>query len=123
APPPAPRRRDPRDALRPCDGHSVRNAAAPQPLLALFALPVAELLTAADHEAQRLAEAGDLAGVRVFANLGRFLGTDGQVLELGASGIDDLVRGLRPAGRAGDDVARADRKALGADPHLARAVE
>src|SRR5205823_13896656 len=37
--------------------------------------------------------------------------------------VDDLVRGLHAADRAGDDVAFADRVRGRADPHLARAFE
>src|SRR5205085_6936314 len=45
------------------------------------------------------------------------------IFELALSRVDDLVRALRPAGGAGDDVAGADRKALGADAHFARALD
>src|SRR5215470_16746039 len=88
-----------------------------------LSFPVPHLRIAADDEAQRLAEAGDLAGVRVFADLDRLLGADGQVAQLRFAGVDDLVRGLRPAGRTGDDVAGTDREGLGSDAHFTGALD
>src|SRR4029079_8424850 len=70
-----------------------------------------------------VAEAGDLAAVRVFADLRGAPAADGKVLQLRLPRIDDLVRGLRTAGGTGNDVAAADRIALSADPHLTRPFE
>src|SRR5207245_1531501 len=60
---------------------------------------------------------------RVFADLGRLLGADGQVAQLRLPSVDDLVRSLRPAGRTGDDVAGTDRECLGSDAHFTRALD
>src|ERR671931_371991 len=88
-----------------------------------FSIPVADLLVAPIDEPHVLGETRDLAAVRVLAHLGRGLRAHGEIPELRAAGVDDLVRRLRPAGRAGDDVAGADREGLGSDADLAPALD
>src|ERR1700737_2792401 len=95
---------------------------------ALFFVPVIQVLLAAPDEAEHLRLAvrarrelsadSEFARVRVVANLRRQARADGENLELGGGGVDQLGRRFRPPGRAGDDVATAPRVAPVAQPQL-----
>src|SRR5262252_7619661 len=98
-----------------------------------LAVPVGHGVALAADEAERLRLAARLCGelgehaeftrVRVFGDVGREPGAHREVPELLRSGVDDLVRGLLPAGRAGDHVARADPMHGVADADLAGPLE
>src|SRR5690242_499794 len=94
---------------------------------ALFAFPVIARIREAPEvaEAARRAvgEGAELGRVGVFTYFGRRLRADREIAHLRRAGVDDLVRGFRTAGGAGDDVAGADRVALGAIAQLAAAFE
>ena len=66
---------------------------------------------------------GELVGIRIVADFRHLHRADGEILQLGLRRVDDLVRGLRAAGRMRDDVALFDWERLRADPHLALAFE
>lgn len=63
------------------------------------------------------------AGIRVLADIRCFLGADRQVAQLTLAGVDDLVRGVHVARRAGDHVTGADGKTLGAQADFALASD
>src|SRR6185312_12645353 len=99
----------------------------------LFAVPVVErFCLASEHPelsrraarvAQVVVEHQIFAGIRVFADIRRFVGADGEITQFGVAGVDDLVRGFRATGRAGDDVAGAQRVARVAVAQFAAAFE
>src|SRR6476661_2050084 len=69
--------------------------------------PVVDVVARARQVPHTASKGTDFARVRVLADLGGQHRADRQVGEIAPGVIDDLVRRLRTAGRAADDVARA----------------
>src|SRR5215470_9720127 len=69
------------------------------------------------------ADAAELPRIRVLPHVGVDRGADCDVTQLGRAGVDELVRDLGPARRAGDEVPLAHREFLGAEAQHALAVE
>src|SRR5258706_15951074 len=101
---------------------TVRSSSAILPTASDFALPVIDVARCRRGRMPPFAvEGDDLAGVRVLADLGVGHRADGQEAQLGVRIIHDLVRGVGPADRAADDIARADLAGFGAVAQRARA--
>src|SRR5712671_6531765 len=87
-----------------------------------FAFPVIDVARGGFGRMPPLAVVGDdLPGIRVLADLRIRHGADRKEAQLVVGVVDDLVRRLRPAHRAADDVARADPARLGAVAQGSRA--
>ena len=96
----------------------------------LFVFPVVQALSLAGDVAKRLTLRGsgkigidaELARFRVFADLRRTHGADGQEAQLLGAGVDDLMRGFDAASRTCDDVSCAQRIGVCSDANIAAAV-